>query len=104
MILNLAEVQFENDFFTIDLPDGNILTLNVIDESILVSTNEVININRINIQITEYSGDVVTYVNTPNVIGFNNGKIKINTLYEEYKGKVLTKDNMMYCTVEYYEQ
>lgn len=106
MTLNLAEVQFENDFFSIDLPDGSTLILNKIDENIATESGMNYVINRINVQITrtDENTEETTYEVCPNVIGMGNEKIRIDSDYAECKGKVLTKDNMMYCTVEYYEQ
>lgn len=98
MTIDLSEITFENDFFSIDVFDENTLTLNKIDES-LSSDSEAAEINRINIQLT--TADSV--VSLPSVIGIDNSYMKINTDYKEYEGKVLTSDNMKYCTIEIYE-
>lgn len=98
MTIDLAGITFENDFFSIDIFDENTLTLNKINES-LSSDSEAAEINRINIQLTTADSVVIL----PSVIGIDNSYMKINTDYKEYEGKVLTSDNMKYCTIEIYE-
>lgn len=102
MLLNLSEVVFDNDFFSIDTPDGNTLILNKIQESLKISdnTDETVDIQNINIEIVL---EDEFYVRCPCVIGLGNEYIKINTNHLEYEGEVLTSDNMKYCTIEVYE-
>lgn len=98
MIIDLSKVTFTNDFFSTMLPDGSMLVLNKVDEDFLSGTAECI-VKAINIEIQ--SEDEA--ISCPCVIGLGNDLMQINTDYKEYEGKVLTPDNMMYCTIEVYE-
>ena len=49
MIINLAEVTFTNDFFTIGIPDGGLLILNKLNESFLTDDMSVLEVNKFNI-------------------------------------------------------
>lgn len=98
MTIDLSKVTFTNDFFSTMLPDGDLLVLNKVDEDFLSGTAECI-IKAINIEIQ--SEDEA--ISCPCVIGLGNDLMQINTDYKEYEGKVLTPDNMMYCTIEVYE-
>lgn len=103
MTIILSEVTFENDFFSVDLPDGSVLILNKVEESLLTEEGVVI-INAINLQITKNpSTNEEEYISCPCVIGMNNDILGINTDYTEYEGQVLTPENIGYCTIEVYE-
>ena len=97
MTLNLSEVTFEYDFFTCDMPSGNLLILNKVDESLLVD-NESVEIKGINIVVYLY--DTEENVLCSSVIGAENEYFSLNSDYAEYLGKTLTEDNMQYCTIE----
>lgn len=99
MTIDLAKVEFDNDFFSTILPDGSILTLNKIDESLAVGSG-VLDIKAINIEIQKENEEVVY---PPSVIGLGDDTLVIKTDYEEYEGKVLTAENMAFCTIEVYE-
>lgn len=99
MIINLATVEFENDFFVLSLPDTSTLILNKIDESLSISEG-VSDIKRINVEIRK---DENTSIQCTSVIGMDSEQLKISTEYTEYEGEVLTADNMQYCTMEIYE-
>lgn len=103
MIIKLSEVVFENDFFSVDLPNGSVLTLNKIDEDI-ATTGDNVKLDRINLQITSFdeSGNE-EYTSCPCSIGLGNDILIIETDYPEYEGKVLTSENMRFCTIEVYE-
>lgn len=110
MTLDLSAVDFINDFFTFDLPDGNVLTLNVIDESLVFDTQEQ-DINLINVQLTLYAvneetgeNEITGYIKGVNVIGMESETMKIGTDYKEYTGQPLTKDNIKYCYLEYKDE
>lgn len=98
MVIDLSKVVFINDFFSTMLPDGSLLVLNKIDEDFLSETDECI-VKAINIEIQNEE----EAISCPCVIGLGNDLMQINTDYKEYEGKVLTNDNMMYCTIEVYE-
>ena len=98
MTIELDKVVFTNDFFSTPLPDGSIMVLNKVDES-LFSDGESAEIKVINIEIWTYDEEVVR---CPCVIGLGNELMEIKTDYTEYEGKVLTPDNMGYCTIEIY--
>jgi hypothetical protein len=98
MIIELDKVTFVNDFFSTMLPDGKYLVLNKIDESIKVE-NEESEIKCINISIQDDEEEIAC----PCVIGIDNDLLIIKTEYKEYEGKVLTHENMGFCTIEVYE-
>lgn len=98
MTIDLSKVEFVNDFFTVTLPDGNLLVLNKVDEDFMADDAECI-VKAINIEVQKDS----EYVTCPCVIGLGNDIMQINTEYKEYEGEVLTPDNMGYCTIEVYE-
>lgn len=98
MTIELDKVVFTNDFFSTPLPDGSIMVLNKVDESLL-SDEEFAEIKAINIEIWTYDEEVIK---CPCVIGLGNDLMEIKTNYTEYEGKVLTPDNMGYCTIEIY--
>lgn len=101
MTIDLSQIAFEKDFFFTSLPDESILTLNKIDESLELGGAE-ININRINIQISSEDGEA--YKACSSVIGLKDGNISIETLHKEYEGRILTEENMKYCTIEIEEE
>lgn len=98
MTIDLSKVEFVNDFFTVTLPDGNLLVLNKVDEDFMADDVECI-VKAINIEVQK-DGE---YVTCPCVIGLGNDIMQINTEYKEYEGEVLTPENMGYCTIEVYE-
>lgn len=98
MTIELDKVVFTNDFFSTPLPDGSIMVLNKVDESLL-SDGEFAEIKAINIEIWTYDEDVIK---CPCVIGLGNDLMEIKTNYTEYEGKVLAPDNMGYCAIEIY--
>jgi hypothetical protein len=98
MIINLDSIEFENDFFSITLPDGSLLVLNKVDENFTADEEDCV-VKAINIEIQKEE----EYITCPCVIGLGNDILQINTDYKEYEGEVLTPDNMGYCTIEVYE-
>ena len=101
MEIYLKDVILENDFFTIDTPDGGTLRLNKIDEKLNVSVLlEDVEINRINIEFESYDGTVTL---CSSVIGLSNNLMEIQTNIKELEGEVLTAENMQYCTIVVYE-
>ena len=99
MTVDLAKVDFVNDFFSTSLPDGSILIINKVDEDFLTDDTECI-VKALNIEVQQ---DEDTIISCPCVIGLGNDLLEIKTDYTEYEGEVLTPDNMVYCTVEVYE-
>lgn len=92
MIIDLSKVEFTYDFFSSTMPDGSTLILNNISEDI---------VKQINILIQPIDGSANILCSS--VIGCGNAKMRIKSDYSEYLGKVLTEDNMKYCTIEMYE-
>lgn len=99
MVIDLSNVEFENDFFSTILPDGSILVLNKVDESLALD-NLSAEIKAVNIEIQT---DEDTVISCPCIIGMSNDYLSIDTAYTEYEGEVLTSDNMKYCTIQIYE-
>jgi hypothetical protein len=106
MIIDLSKITFTNDFFSTMLPDGSLLVLNKVDEDFLSGADEdflsgadecIVKAINTEIQNEEEA------ISCPCVIGLGNDLMQINTDHKEYEGKVLTPDNMMYCTIEVYE-
>lgn len=97
MTVDLSEVEFDYDFFSLSLPDGNTLIMNQVDEDFLTNGDEVV-VKGINIVVAleDGSGNVLC----SSVIGMPNDYFTINSGYPEYVGKTLTSDNMKYCTME----
>lgn len=102
MELILSEIQFDYDFFSTVMPNGYTLIINKIDEELTTSDGNVTaNIKRLNIVITdtEDGNDILC----SSVIGIGNEYLMIKSGYTEFLGKVLTEDNMKYCTLEIVE-
>lgn len=99
MIINLAEVTFINDFFTIGIPDGGLLILNKLNESLLTDDMSVLEVNRINIEVS-YSDRVRK---CSSVIGMGNDLLQIKSAYSDLIGSVLTEETMDKCEIEVYE-
>ena len=98
MIIDLSKVNFTIDYFSTILPDGSFLVLNKVDEDFLSDNVECV-VKSINIEIQT---DEET-ISCPCVIGIGNELMQISTEHKDYEGKVLTPDNMVYCTIEVYE-
>lgn len=115
MVLDLSQIEFQNDFFTFDLPDGSVIVFNRISEDFVASVNTSVktrsadlsktDIHRINIQVTKYDdyGNITEVISTSDVIGFSDVMYRITTEYTQYEGSNLTEENMKYCKLEYYE-
>lgn len=99
MTVDLAKVEFVNDFFSTALPDGSILVINKVDEDFITGDNECI-IKALNIEVQQ---DEDTIISCPCVIGLSNDLLEIKTDYTQYEGEVLSPENMVYCTIEIYE-
>lgn len=100
MIVDLSEIEFVYDFFSLPLPNGNTLIMNKVDEDFLINGDETI-IKGINIVVALEDGS--ENVLCSSVIGMSNDYFTINSGYPEYVGKILTSDNMKYCTMEILE-
>ena len=97
MTLNLSEVEFDYDFFSLPLPSGNTLIMNKIDEDFAEGGTETA-VKRVNIAVALEDGSAV--VSCTSVIGMPCPYFTINSGYAEWQGKVLDADNMQYCTME----
>lgn len=96
MTIDLSLIEFDNDLFETDLPDGSVLTLYKLDEAIATDNGEVV-INNILLQQTDTEGSIHV---VPSIIGMGEGNISLLSDYEELLGQVLTGDNMAKCTIE----
>lgn len=102
MTLDLSQVKFAYDFFSMNMPDGSTLVLNNVNENFRDSKDKVTEVKQINvlvIDITDGSNFLCS-----SVIGEKNKYLTINSKYTEYLGKTLTEDNMQYCTIEINEE
>ena len=100
MEVNLSEIEFINDFCSIDMPDGNTLVINKISEYFLdTSSNEVV-LDRYNFEVVDNDG---TAYLCSSVIGNVNDYFTLTTDYTEYLGNILTSDNIQYCKVVFDE-
>lgn len=101
MIMNLADTVFVNDMFSTQLPNGNYILLNLVNESFAVEgVSTELAIKAINIEVVDTDGNSIS---CPCVIGLGNEYMIIKTDYTQYEGEVLTPDNMAYCTIEVYD-
>lgn len=101
MTIELSKVVFDNDFFSVVLPDGNELVLNKVDEKFTSpATNTDCVVRSINVAMVDEEGN---FIDCPCTIGMSNDIMEIKTDYTQYEGEVLTPDNLMYCTIEVYE-
>lgn len=96
MTYNLSEAVFSNDFYFVELEDGAIIALNIVDEDIAHSGEELV-VNAVNAVYVSTEGEQEL---TSNVIGIETPYYTITTEHKEYLGKVLNKDNMKYCKLE----
>lgn len=101
MILDLANVRFTTDFFSASMPDGSLLVLNNVNENFIGDDGNETEVKRINILVEPVDGS--ENIACSSVIGMGNDYLMLKSDYAEYLGKVLTEDNMKYCTMELYE-
>lgn len=101
MTIDLANIKFTYDFFSSTMPDGSTLILNNVFEDFFTQSNEEVIVKQINILIQPVDGS--SNILCSSVIGCGNSKMCIKSNYSEYLGKVLTEDNMKYCSIEMYE-
>lgn len=97
MTIDLSKAEFENDVLSVELPSGDLLVLNILDEAFYTSDNTDTVVNRINIGIVDTDGNTTI---CPCVIGFEHRYFKLKTDYSEYEGKILDGNNFKYCYIE----
>ena len=100
MTINLSEVNFDNDFFELTIPNGYTLRINSVDESIKVTDDYSEDIDSLNIEVIDE--ELKAHL-CSSVIGMSNDYFAITTDYKEYEGDILTRKNMQYCTIEVFE-
>ena len=96
MKYNLSEATFDNDFYAVDIANGNTIIFNKVDEQIVYNSEE-LDVNAVNVAVIDSDGN---YIDGVNVIGEGNDFYTITTDYKEYLGQPLDKDNIKYCTLE----
>ena len=101
MILDLANIHFTADFFSASMPDGSLLVLNNVNENFIGDDGNETEVKRINILVEPVDGS--ENISCSSVIGMGNDYLMLKSDYVEHLGKVLTEDNMKYCTMELYE-
>lgn len=97
MIIDLSQIEFSYDFYSLPLPSGDTLILNSVDENFTVN-NVNTEIKCINLVVALEDGSVSYAV--PTIIGIKNQFFTLDTDYTEYKGKRLSIDNIRYCKLE----
>ena len=101
MILDLANIRFTAGFFSVSMPDGSLLVLNNVNENFIGDDGNETEVKRINIIVEPVDGS--ENISCSSVIGMGNDYLMLKSDYAEHLGKVLTEDNMKYCTMELYE-
>lgn len=95
MTIDLSLVTFDNGLFQTELPNGNILYMYELEESLGTEKGDKV-LNGIIIEIQ--NGDEIT--GQPTIIGLEEGSVQVLTDYEEIKGQVLTSENKDKCYME----
>lgn len=101
MILKLSEIDFSYDFFSTSMPDGSLLVLNNVNEDFTTEGTEEMIVKKVNILVQPV--DSAEAVLCSSVIGIGNKYLKLDSEYPEQLGKILTQDNLKYCTLELFE-
>lgn len=100
MTIDLSKIDFSYDFFSSTMPDGGTLVLNNVSESFATDGDD-LKLKGINILVVD--GQTGENLLCSSVIGTENDKFRLNSDHEGLLGKVLTEDNMKYCTIEMLE-
>lgn len=98
MTLDLSQVKFEYDFFTLSLPDGSTLIMNSVDEDFISAGGIETVVKAVNLVVVPVDGS--DNIPCSSVIGMGNDYFDLSTGYIEYLGKILNTDNMQYCILE----
>lgn len=100
MTVNLSEVEFTSDLWEIETENGNTLILNKINEEFTMQIDDVnydTKVNRINIAVLP-EGEEQQIV-CEGIIGIKDKYVTVISDYPELQGKLLTEDNMEYCSI-----
>ena len=100
MTINLSEVEFTSDYWEIEAENGNTLILNKIDEEFVMDINDVTyvtKVKRINIFLLPEGEEKQTVCS--GIIGVKDKYVTVISDYPELQGKLLTEDNMAYCSI-----
>lgn len=97
MLIDLSQIEFSYDFYSLPLPSGDTLILNSVNENFSVD-KVAVEIKCINLVVA--LGDGPTSYSVPTIIGTKNQFFTLDTDYIEYKGKRLNIDNIKYCKLE----
>lgn len=97
MIIDLSQIEFFYDFYSLPLPSGDTLILNSVDENFTIDNVDT-EIKCINLVVALEDGSASYSV--PSIIGMKNQFFTLNTDYTEYEGKRLNIDNIKYCKLE----
>lgn len=98
MTLDLSQIEFSYDFFSIPLPDGSTLIMNSVDEDFISAGGIETKVKAINLVVVPEDGS--ENILCSSVIGMENDYFKLTSGYPEYLSKILNTDNMQYCTLE----
>ena len=99
MTIDLSVVTFDNGLFQTDLPNGDVLYLYALDESLGTESADVV-INEIIIELL--SGDTIT--NLSSIVGLTQNRISLLSKYTDVVGTKLTTENKDYCYIEVYDE
>lgn len=100
MTVNLSEVEFTSDLWEIETENGNTLILNKVNEEFTMQIDDVnydTKVNRINIAVLP-EGEEQQIV-CGSIIGIKDEYVTVISDYPELQGKLLTEDNMEYCSI-----
>ena len=100
MTVNLSEVEFTSDLLEIETENGNTLILNKVNEEFTMQIDDVnydTKVNRINIAVLP-EGEEQQIV-CGGIIGIKDKYVTVISDYPELQGKLLTEDNMEYCSI-----
>lgn len=96
MTVDLSQISFVNDLFSVSIKDGGTVTLTKIDENI-----EGCKVCGILIVITNELKGI--WEKCPSIIGLKNEFIRLYSIKKELQGKALTEEFMPFCFLEIFE-
>lgn len=100
MTIELANLEFENDFASVSCSSGAIVAFNKLEESMTVG-DQITDINDISIVYFSIDDE---YVDCSMAIGMSNKYMRLYSEYKELEGKTLTTENLQQCKLEVFNE